>query len=181
MSADLPVEPSTKIRRIVESDRDALRALRLRSLTTDPMSFASTLEKESVDDDAKWTNWARRGALSPEMAVLVAELDNGALIGMVGAFWDGRVTHLYGMWVYPGHRRRGLGGKLLDEILAWGETSHPTSEIHLGVVPLSDSAVRLYRSRGFMPTGKVEPLPHTPRVVWQEMVRPRKGVDPTIV
>ncbi|MFZ0891129.1 MAG: GNAT family N-acetyltransferase [Thermoplasmata archaeon] len=174
MSPDPRVETSVKIRRIVESDRDALRALRLRSLATDPMSFGSTFAKESAGDLAKWTNWAHLGATSLETAVLVAEQDNGNLVGMVGAYWNENITHLYGMWVEPGHRHLGLGGRLLDEILVWGETVHPTSEIRLGVVPLAGSAVRLYQSRGFVPTGKVEPLPHTPSVVVHEMVWSRK-------
>jgi ribosomal protein S18 acetylase RimI-like enzyme len=139
------------------------------------MSFASTFDQESKDDGEKWISWTHRGSTSPEMAVLVAELVHGPLIGMVGAFSEGDVTHIYGMWVEPGHRNLGLGGKLLDAILAWVETSHPSSEIRLGVVPSSDSAVRLYRSRGFLPSGKVEPLSHTPEVVWHEMVRVREG------
>ncbi|MCI4339244.1 MAG: GNAT family N-acetyltransferase [Thermoplasmata archaeon] len=143
------------------------------------MSFASTFDRESRDDGAKWTDWAHRGAVSPEMAVLVAEQINGPLIGMVGALSEEDVTHIYGMWVEPGHRNLGLGGKLLDAILAWVETSHPSSEVRLGVVPSSDSAVRLYRSRGFVPSGKVEPLPHTPGVVWHEMALLRKGSNPS--
>jgi ribosomal protein S18 acetylase RimI-like enzyme len=179
MNPEPPGEPPIRIRRIVESEREALRALRLRSLATDPMSFGSTLEKESRDDDAKWTDWAGRGATSPDMAILVAEQENGTLVGMVGAFLHEQVMHLWGMWVDPGHRHLGLGGKLLDEILVWGETFHPTSEIRLSVVPSASSAARLYRSRGFVPTGKVEPLPHTPSVVSHEMVWSRKRPAPS--
>jgi ribosomal protein S18 acetylase RimI-like enzyme len=178
MSADPRADPKIVIRRIVESDSDALRELRLRALSTDPMSFGSTFKKESESDAAKWTGWAVRGATSPEMAVLVAERTPGTLIGMVGGVWEENVSHVYGMWVEPLYRKLGLGGKLLDAILAWVDQSYPSSEVRLGVVPSSASAVRLYRSRGFVASGKVEPLPHTPAVVWHEMVRPKSGSNP---
>jgi ribosomal protein S18 acetylase RimI-like enzyme len=178
MSADSRTEASVVIRRIREPDCDAVRELRLRSLSSDPMSFGSTFDQESQYDPTKWTSWVVRGATSPEMAVLVAEPNSGALIGMVGAISEGTVSHLYGMWVDPRHRNLGLGGKLLEAILEWVDASHPSTEVRLGVVPSSEAAVRLYRSRGFVPTGKMEPLPHTPNVVWHEMVRARTRSGP---
>ena len=62
---------------------EALKALRLRSLSTDPMSFASTFEEESKGEEEKWTEFGHRAAMSSEMVVLVAEPVGGPLVGMV--------------------------------------------------------------------------------------------------
>ena len=180
MRADSRPESEFAVRRVVESEAEALSKLRLRALTTDPLSFASTYEKESQYDREGWSAWARRGATSSEMAILIAQRSDGRLVGMVGALAEENVLHLYGMWVDPDHRRAGLGARLLDAILAWAETSHPSLEIRLGVVPLTGSAMRLYQRRGFVDTGKVEPLPHAPEVVWHEMVRSSKRADPPV-
>ena len=165
--------PDLTIRRLRESEAAAFRELRLRALSTDPMSFASTFEKESKGDEEKWRELAHRAASSTEMVVLVAQTSGGALVGMVGSFSTAESVHLWGMWVEPSYRDHGVGGRLLDAILSEIETSRPSAEVNLGVVESSGGAIRLYRSRGFVDTGHVEPLEHTPGVVWHEMIRRR--------
>jgi ribosomal protein S18 acetylase RimI-like enzyme len=46
-------------------------------------------------------------------ALIVAEHDR-ALLGSVIAGWDGWRSHIYRLAVHPAHRRRGIGGALLD-------------------------------------------------------------------
>lgn len=45
-------------------------------------------------------------------ALLVAELD-GEVVGTLIAGWDGWRAHLYRLAVHPGHRRKGIGGRLI--------------------------------------------------------------------
>jgi ribosomal protein S18 acetylase RimI-like enzyme len=177
MSPEKNAPSTAKIRRLKASEKDEYKELRLRALLTDRMSFGSSFEKESKSTDEKWADMAQRGASSPETEVLVAQQPDGAFVGMVGSYTKGDVSYVWGMWVDPGHRNRGLGGKLLDAILQSIESSHPTTSIKLGVVLSPEAAVRLYRSRGFVETGHTEPLEHTPSVVWHEMIRraPRGG------
>ncbi len=163
------------IRRLNVSEVEELKAIRLRALSTDRMSFASTSEKESKYDENQWTDFARRAAESSQMVVLVAKPPTGPFVGMVGSFLEGNVSHVWGMWVDPGYRNRGLGGKLLDAILAQIEAVHPKLEVKLGVVSSSEAARQLYRTRGFEETGHTEPLEHTPSVIWYEMVLRRPG------
>ncbi len=159
------------IRRVEDSEKDSLKALRLRALSTDRMSFASTFEKESKFEDQQWETLTRRAAKSAEMVVLVAQPRGGPMVGMVGSFREGNVTHVWGMWVEPEYRRLGLGGRLLDAILSQIDASDPANEVKLGVVSSSEGARRLYVSRGFEETGHTEPLEHSPTVIWYEMVR----------
>jgi GNAT superfamily N-acetyltransferase len=157
----------------MESESKALRDLRLEALSMDPMSFNSTFEKESQGDELRWTEWARRSATSHEMAVFVAQPKDGPLVGMAGGFSEEGTTYVFGMWVHPNFRKLGLGTQLLDTVLGWADTSHPSADVKLGTVRSSLVAGRLYRSRGFVETGRTEPLSHTPGTVWHEMIRRR--------
>ena len=162
---------SVQVRRILESDKDQLRELRLRSLATDRMAFGETYEQISEKDDAFWAGWARLASTSEEAATFVAADAEGHLLGLVGSRKIDGVVWLGVMWVEPRFRGQGIGARLLDAILAWIAIQHPTSEARLSVVPTQEAALRLYRSRGFAFTGKISPLQHTPGAVYHEMAR----------
>jgi ribosomal protein S18 acetylase RimI-like enzyme len=60
--------------------------------------------------------------------------------------------------VAPGHARRGLGGALLDAVVADARASgHARLVLH--VVPQNEAAVRLYRSHGWRPDGELHRHP----------------------
>ncbi|WP_433417084.1 GNAT family N-acetyltransferase [Microtetraspora malaysiensis] len=46
-------------------------------------------------------------------ALLIAEID-GTLVGTLVAGWDGWRAHLYRLAVDPGHRRMGIGSRLIE-------------------------------------------------------------------
>jgi ribosomal protein S18 acetylase RimI-like enzyme len=71
-------------------------------------------------------------------------------------------VHLFGMWVDPEFRGRGIGRGLLDEALRWIQRSHRGRAVLLDVNPRQVAAVHLYESRGFRRTGNSSPLGHTP-------------------
>jgi ribosomal protein S18 acetylase RimI-like enzyme len=171
--------PLATIRRVLDSDLAACRALRLAALSTDPLAFGSTLERERNFDESTWVDRVHRGATSPNESTWVAEGPDGRLVGMIGVFPKEEKFHVVAMWVAPDHRGRGVGGQLLDGLLRWIVTSDPRATVLLSVNPSQLPAVRLYLSRGFRPTGIVEPLGHTPGVVLHEMVWNRDLYDPS--
>ncbi len=162
---------SVLIRRIRPEDSGAWRELRLRSLRLDPMAFGETLERVSQRPDSSWAEWANRAATSTDACSMVAVDAEPRLVGHIGSIWKDGVTLLGAMWVEPAYRRAGVGRRLLDAILTWADEAHPTSEVRLGVVPTQEAAVRLYRERGFVATGKISALEHTPGVNYHEMAR----------
>jgi GNAT superfamily N-acetyltransferase len=164
---------SVEIRRIRTSDKDPFRELRLRSLTLDPMAFGSTLEAATLAGDSVWSEWVQRASSTDDAISLLAVESGGRLVGHVGSTWEDEVTWLGSMWIEPEYRGRGLGAGLLDAVLKWADTVHPRSEVRLSVVPTQEIAIRLYLSRGFVATGKVSPLTHTPGAVYHEMARRR--------
>lgn len=177
MGSDTPVGASVHVRRLRPSDKDALRAIRLRSLATDRMAFGQTFEQVSQKDDDYWATWAHFASTSVEGATYVAVDGDGALVGLLGAQRIDGIVWLGVMWVEPRYRRRGIGARLLDAMLSWAAMQHPMAEIRLSVVPSQDAAERLYRSRGFEFTGKTSPLEHTPGAIYREMARPPRSVN----
>jgi len=165
------MDPTVTVRRLRESDWEAFKLLRLRGLASDPNAFASTWAEESHLDDLKWIDWVNRGATSTSEAIWVAERTDRSLVGMIGVFSKDHSFYVWGMWVEPTQRGRGIGGGLLDTLLRWVGTTSPSTEVRLSVAPSQVSAVRLYRSRGFVSTGVVEALEHTPGSVCHEMLR----------
>jgi ribosomal protein S18 acetylase RimI-like enzyme len=159
-----------RIRRVRESDLVAFRRLRLDALRTDPSAFGSTFERESAYDERLWRDRIHRSATSADVATWVAEAEGGGLVGLVGALAHEGVVDIFGMWVRPEFRGRGIGSRLLAALLRWTRASHRDLRVRLSVNPMQDAAVRLYRRRGFEATGGTEPLAHTPGAIAEEMV-----------
>ncbi len=169
------MDPTVTVRRIEEREWLAFRALRLRSLKSDPLAFGSTLAKEAKYPDGKWQEWCRYGAISPEGATFVAVDRADALVGMVGSFTDTGRPHLWGLWVRPEHRRRSIGRQLMDAVLDWVDHAGPPRAVLLDVNPSRDGAVRLYEALGFAFSGIEQPLGHDPPAIARQMVRPTAG------
>jgi ribosomal protein S18 acetylase RimI-like enzyme len=114
--------------------------------------------------------WAEHGAFyaqlfdKPGTVLLLARLD-GRLVGYglahvmpasgswLGDTWatGARVGEIETLAVLPGHRGRGIGGRLLDGLtreLA-GQDVH---DLVLGVLPGNSDAIRLYERHGYRPT-----------------------------
>ena len=160
-----------RVRRILAEEWRQLRATRLRALAADPPAFGSTLKKEEGFPEHLWRNRALRGAEAPDNVTLIAEAAEGGWIGMaIFSIADG-VRSVFGMWVDPTARRRGVGGRLLDRGLAWEGLGSPSAPARLEVNPAQVEAVALYRSRGFEFTGASRPLEHLPGQSVHEMVR----------
>ncbi len=62
------------------------------------------------------------------------------------------------MWVAPQQRGRGLGGAIVDAVVAWAR-AEGHSRLLLGVGDDNAAAIALYASRGFEPTGVTSTLP----------------------
>ena len=140
-------------------------------LRLDPTAFGETFEHASQQPDSHWAAWASRAATTTDTCSMLAVEAEVRLVGHIGSIWKDDLTSLGAMWVEPAYRRAGVGGRLLDAILAWADDAHPTSAVRLGVFPTQGAAVRLYRERGFVATGKVLPVENAPGVLYQEMLR----------
>jgi ribosomal protein S18 acetylase RimI-like enzyme len=57
------------------------------------------------------------------------------------------------MWVDPRHRARGIGGKLVEEMISWAKAQE-VRYLELGVTYRNSPAMRLYQRYGFTPVGE---------------------------
>ena len=62
-------------------------------------------------------------------------------------------AHVWGMYVAPSHRGRGLAGELLDAVVRHAETFPNVTCVHLGVTDAAPAARRVYERAGFRAWG----------------------------
>ena len=174
-----PPEPPTT------SAIDSYRRVRLTALRMNPEAFTSTYEREVAFPEEIW----RDRLVGEGKVTLFAEvLDRGSsrdeqegggdyagMIGVVGAKHIPDTVHphgmdatrtyfMFGMWVHPEHRQKGVGRKLMEAGLAWarrdaregpaskaysGEGSLGAFEVWLSVKQLNHAAKTLYEGLGF--------------------------------
>lgn len=149
-------------------------SIRLLALKTDPSSFGSTYAREIAFTPDQW----RARLSTADRATFVASLadpaqawvatasvlvpsamiaDAVAPLGAAGV--AGAVYMVVGMWVHPGHRRKGLGRGLVEQVAVWirghvragaGDWGGEGEQKAVMVLQVSDEDARkLYVSMGF--------------------------------
>jgi ribosomal protein S18 acetylase RimI-like enzyme len=104
--------------------------------------------------------WESR--LTSKLDVVLGAFEDGRLAGIVGLAFESRekarhkVT-LFGMYVTPGVRQRGLGHELVQAALAEAQHHAGLRLIQLTVTAGNDAAFNLYRRCGFVQFG-LEPM-----------------------
>lgn len=143
------------IRQLGGEDAEAYVVLRREALLEAPLAFAS-----SPGDDFAATAEGVREHLrrAPEAVIFGAFVPE--LAGSAGIFRDRHLkaahkAHLWGMYVTPAWRNRGIGAKLLEAAIAHARVLE-VEWLHLGVSDATDAAKRLYERIGFETWG-VEP------------------------
>jgi predicted GNAT family acetyltransferase len=136
------------IGRLTPDDWAVLRDVRLRALGDSPDAFGSTYEREAAFDEKEW----RRRLVRPVYAVLA----DGRPVAMAGAFSDGGVVQVWGMWTDPEHRGCGHARALLDALLR--EPMAAGRPVSLHVNTANPGARTAYERYGFVGTGELEPL-----------------------
>lgn len=143
------------IRQLTPDDAAAFKALRLAGLREHPESFGATYERElqqSLDEVAK------RLAPGPDRAVFAAEVD-GALAGLIGIYREASLKQshkggIWGMYVDPAHRGRGIAAALLQRALAFAAERAGWWLVKLSANAANTAAIKLYESHGFVQYGR---------------------------
>lgn len=150
MTDDEAALPLLRIAAFAPADEPALHALRLEALAAHPEAFGSSLAEES------------RGLLDWLAAHLAAGRIYGAwdgddLAGMAGLWLEAaeKKRHrggLWGMYVRPASRGRGVGGALVRHVLDRAAAAG-LEQVHLGVGAGNSAARALYEACGFVAYG----------------------------
>ena len=139
--------PCFTLRRLLPADAAAYRELRLESLRSDPASFGAAWEDEAAQP-LDWFAARLGGGL-----VQGGFLPEGRLAGVAGLLVSEAVRQrhkavLWGMFVRPEARGRGLAAGLVEALLAAAPPQ--VEEVRLTVMASNVAAIRLYARLGFM-------------------------------
>jgi ribosomal protein S18 acetylase RimI-like enzyme len=149
------------IRRIRPDDAMRWRAIRLRALQSDPLSFGDTVAAAVQRPESTWIERAHVYATSDNQAVLLGSRGDAdvALGAVVRDDARRELFRLYSFWVAPEDRRSGLGSRLLRELETWAH-AHGGAILQLFVSDMATPARRLYERAGFADNGRTESSPH---------------------
>lgn len=149
-----------KIHRLGPEFAPAYRQLMLEAYARYPEAFTSSVqEREGLPLD--W--WERRLQVGDQVRELVWGATEGkALLGVAGLRLETRekVRHkatLFGLYVPDRHRRLGIGGALLAELLTYAKDIATLKVVQLTVTEGNQAAQALYERAGFLTFG-VEPM-----------------------
>ncbi|HEX6799889.1 MAG TPA: GNAT family N-acetyltransferase [Ktedonobacterales bacterium] len=141
-----------ELRVLTPDDAATYWALRLRALREEPRAFGADYEESK---DRPMAEVEKRLAGEGNNFTLGA-FEDRALVGMITLrrpteTKSRHTSGIYGMYVAPEARGQGVGGALLDALLARARELPGLEQIYLGVATTQDAARTLYRSRGFEP------------------------------
>ncbi len=139
-----------EVRRLVASDAQAYRTLRIEGLTLSPSSFGSSLAEEAEMPASAWAERLDR-------SFVFGLSEAGALVGIAGFYCEAmRNTrhrgHLVGVYLTPSARGRGGSDLLIAAVIA--EARNHVLQLHLVVTQSNRAARRLYERQGFVIYGE---------------------------
>ena len=139
-----------QIRELGADDVRTFQALRLTALRDCPSAFASSYEEEHATPIAVI---AERLVAKADRCVLGAWVGPD-LVGMLGLAREEtqKLAHkafLWGLYVAPTMRRRGVGRQLIDRALARAASMTGVRQVNLGVNTANFEAIALYEAVGF--------------------------------
>ncbi len=132
-----------------ENEWERYKEIRLEALKNDSIAFGSSYEEEINRPEAHW-KIRTKGA--------VFAFDGQQVIGLMSYHNEDRVktkhkSGIYSVYVTPAYRSKGVGKKLLTEVLRLIKLNPEIVKVNLTVNPLQTSAVKLYESFGFNAVG----------------------------
>lgn len=137
------------VKRVLPSDLEAWRDVRLRALREAPYAFGSTYEREVAFTDEDWLQRINN------LALFMAEVGDG-IVGIIGGYRPSgqaeTVREVVSMWVDPSVRGSGVSAELVQAIKDWS-IQEGAEQLSLWVAEGNDRALAFYERMGFELTG----------------------------
>lgn len=131
-----------------------MQRLRREALESHPLTFSSS----TADDRVLKAEFVEYSSRSGATSAIFGAVDNDQWGGMVGVYRiEGRKerhrAQLWGMYVTPAMRRRGIGVALLAAAIEHARNWPGVSQVHLSVTGAAGEARKLYERAGFRAWG----------------------------
>jgi ribosomal protein S18 acetylase RimI-like enzyme len=144
------------VRRLIETEAEAFRALRHRALVEHPAAFFSSPPEERSLEDVQ-----RQLRDRPGGTAIFGAFDGSTLVGTAGIRREQlkKGTHkafIWGMYVAAEARRQGVGRALLEHAIEHARSMDGVALVQLSVSIPNPAARELYASIGFATWG-IEP------------------------
>lgn len=141
------------VRSIQADEGELLRDVRLAALRGAPAAFLETFDEVAADPDDVWALRAAASTGEGDQLIMVA-LNEGRPVGMAGIAREigQRRRHratLWGVWLDPAHRGRGVGRQMVSTALDWAR-EREVRAVYLEVVENEDPSWSLYGRLGFV-------------------------------
>lgn len=148
-------------------DWEAHRQIRLEMLRDAPEAFWFTHDEEALFDEADW-----RDRIEGAWLVHAHAADGVVGSAGLGSHWEperATTATLFGMYVAPRARGRGVGEALVKAVLAEAR-QRGKDVVVLEATNTHTFAIDLYERCGFVRTGETHPHPRNPDLHEVEMV-----------
>jgi RimJ/RimL family protein N-acetyltransferase len=147
--------PDLTVRELGTADLDAYKALRDHALAHHKEAFTSDAATEAQRSAA---SYAQRLGAGSDGSFTLGAFRGDALVGAISLERDPRskvrhVGHVIGTMVLASEWRRGVGGALLDALIARAAADDELQQLTLTVTAGNDAAERLYARAGFVRYG----------------------------
>jgi ribosomal protein S18 acetylase RimI-like enzyme len=150
---------SMHIRQITSQDAAAYRNLRLEGLRNHPEAFSESVEEFAARAVGDIAAMIGDNPASPDGFILGAFDDKDRLVGVVSLARESFLKErhkaiLWGMHVSADYRRRGIGRRLVEELVTRARDYGDIEQIILNAATRNTPAVRFYESLGFRSFGR---------------------------
>jgi ribosomal protein S18 acetylase RimI-like enzyme len=151
---------SITIERLPPKKWQEYKALRLRALHDDPHAFSEPLDKSLAYSDAIWQQKTAEAYEGKDSLIVFARAGE-QVVGMIGAFFpknEKNVAYIFGVYVVPEARGKGISKQLLEVLLHELKANPAIATVKLEVNKEQLAAVKLYERFGFQVVGEENSL-----------------------
>lgn len=148
------MNPTMQVRLLEPDDVPDIIALRQQALLTSPLAFTASPE----DDRGLSLEFMRSSLANVASSAVFGAFDDEILVGMLGIVVSEKLKSrhkatIWGMFVIPQARGRGVGTALLQAAIGRARSWSSVVQVQLSVTEAAGEARRLYEQAGFCKWG----------------------------